>query len=208
MPSQRIFLLRQRSQAWAIRLCEFDPTLITFIGSIPGILVIVNCVRRGCATGVRLPSTLGSHSVATSHETQTHQTSSSIGREKETAVSSNGCNIEGRRVEVGEKVLREEVGCVRGAKFVGIRCAGWAGRGKTTEKVVGKGTAADVVSGGHSGVGSSCGRSLSPCGPGCAIIVPSLLCSPAPRTSFSARQGGGRAHESVEATTTLASSII
>ncbi len=41
IPSHRIFLLLQRSQAWAIRLCELDPTLITFIGSIPGILLVV-----------------------------------------------------------------------------------------------------------------------------------------------------------------------
>lgn len=38
MPSHRIFLLRHRSQAWAIRLCELDdPTLIIFMGKIPGI---------------------------------------------------------------------------------------------------------------------------------------------------------------------------
>lgn len=37
-PSQRIFLLLQRSQAWAIRLWEPLPTLITFIGRIPGML--------------------------------------------------------------------------------------------------------------------------------------------------------------------------
>jgi hypothetical protein len=42
MPSQRIFLLRHRSQAWAILLCELDPTLITFIGNIPGILAMAN----------------------------------------------------------------------------------------------------------------------------------------------------------------------
>jgi hypothetical protein len=41
IPSHRIFLLLQRSQAWAIRLCELDPTLITFIGSIPGIILAV-----------------------------------------------------------------------------------------------------------------------------------------------------------------------
>jgi hypothetical protein len=40
MPSHRIFLLRQRSQAWAIRLCELVPTLMTFIGRIPGILAV------------------------------------------------------------------------------------------------------------------------------------------------------------------------
>ena len=38
MPSHRIFLLRQRSQAWAIRLCELVPTLMTFMGRIPGIV--------------------------------------------------------------------------------------------------------------------------------------------------------------------------
>jgi hypothetical protein len=38
-PSQRIFLLRQRSQAWAMRLCvPVPPTLITFMGKIPGML--------------------------------------------------------------------------------------------------------------------------------------------------------------------------
>lgn len=42
-PSQRIFLLRHRSQAWAIRLVvPVPPTLITFIGKIPGMLC-----RRG-----------------------------------------------------------------------------------------------------------------------------------------------------------------
>ena len=46
MPSQRIFLLRQRSQAWAIRLCELVPTLITFMGSIPGILAAVLSTGR------------------------------------------------------------------------------------------------------------------------------------------------------------------
>ena len=40
MPSQRIFLLRHRSQAWAILLCAAVPTLMTFIGSIPGIFAI------------------------------------------------------------------------------------------------------------------------------------------------------------------------
>ena len=38
MPSQRIFLDRQRSQACAIRLCELVPTLITFIGRMPGMV--------------------------------------------------------------------------------------------------------------------------------------------------------------------------
>ena len=41
IPSHRIFLLRQRSQACAIRLCAVVPTLITFIGSIPGIFATV-----------------------------------------------------------------------------------------------------------------------------------------------------------------------
>jgi hypothetical protein len=35
-PSQRIFFERQRSQAWATRLCEVPPTLMTFMGRIPG----------------------------------------------------------------------------------------------------------------------------------------------------------------------------
>jgi hypothetical protein len=43
MPSHRIFLLRQRSQAWAIRLWELVPTLMTFIGRIPGILAVFDC---------------------------------------------------------------------------------------------------------------------------------------------------------------------
>lgn len=38
MPSHRIFFDRHLSQAWAMRLCALCPTLITFIGSIPGIL--------------------------------------------------------------------------------------------------------------------------------------------------------------------------
>lgn len=38
MPSHRIFLLLQRSQAWAILLCVLVPTLMTFIGRMPGIL--------------------------------------------------------------------------------------------------------------------------------------------------------------------------
>lgn len=37
-PSQRIFLLRQRSQACAMRLWALVPTLMTFIGRMPGIL--------------------------------------------------------------------------------------------------------------------------------------------------------------------------
>lgn len=40
MPSQRIFLLLQRSQAWAMRLWLPLPTLITFMGRIPGILTV------------------------------------------------------------------------------------------------------------------------------------------------------------------------
>lgn len=66
IPSHRIFLLRQRSQAWAIRLWELTPTLMTFIGSMPGILanmringhqacrmqsvisVLVECVSIAC----------------------------------------------------------------------------------------------------------------------------------------------------------------
>jgi hypothetical protein len=38
VPSQRIFLLRHRSQAWAIRLWALLPTLITFIGRMPGMV--------------------------------------------------------------------------------------------------------------------------------------------------------------------------
>lgn len=38
MPSHLIFLLRHRSQAWAIRLWGLLPTLITFIGRIPGMV--------------------------------------------------------------------------------------------------------------------------------------------------------------------------
>ena len=45
IPSQRIFLLRHRSHACAIRLCELVPTLITFIGSIPGILLVPRSFR-------------------------------------------------------------------------------------------------------------------------------------------------------------------
>ena len=40
MSSQRIFFDRQRSQACAIRLWALVPTLITFIGSIPGMLTM------------------------------------------------------------------------------------------------------------------------------------------------------------------------
>jgi hypothetical protein len=64
----------------------------------------------------------GSQSVATSHESQTHQTLSSSGREKETVVlSSNGRGIEiwAAGLTVDEKVLREEEGFVRGAKLWG-----------------------------------------------------------------------------------------
>jgi hypothetical protein len=45
IPSQRIFLLRHRSQAWAIRLWELVPTLITFIGRIPGMIVVVGAQK-------------------------------------------------------------------------------------------------------------------------------------------------------------------
>ena len=38
IPSHLIFLLRQRSQACAMRACELLPTLITFIGKIPGMV--------------------------------------------------------------------------------------------------------------------------------------------------------------------------
>lgn len=40
IPSQRIFLLRHLSQACAIRLWALVPTLITFIGSIPGMVAV------------------------------------------------------------------------------------------------------------------------------------------------------------------------
>jgi hypothetical protein len=62
IPSQRIFLLRQRSQAWAIRLCEFDPTLITFIGSIPGIFALLDWSVQGycrCSASVWDPGVHG-----------------------------------------------------------------------------------------------------------------------------------------------------
>jgi hypothetical protein len=49
IPSHLIFLLRQRSQAWAIRLCEFDPTFITFIGSIPGMFALSR-MSHGCCS--------------------------------------------------------------------------------------------------------------------------------------------------------------
>lgn len=38
VPSQRIFLLRQRSQACAMRLWALLPTLMTFIGRMPGMM--------------------------------------------------------------------------------------------------------------------------------------------------------------------------
>jgi hypothetical protein len=41
MPSHRIFFERHRSQAWAMRLWQLEPTLITFIGKIPGIMAVV-----------------------------------------------------------------------------------------------------------------------------------------------------------------------
>ncbi len=60
IPSHRIFLLRHRSQAWAIRACEFDPTFITFIGSIPGILVVVETnVSMWVYPAAPLPASLG-----------------------------------------------------------------------------------------------------------------------------------------------------
>jgi hypothetical protein len=40
MPSQRIFLERQRSHAWAMRAWQLEPTLITFMGSIPGMVAV------------------------------------------------------------------------------------------------------------------------------------------------------------------------
>jgi hypothetical protein len=39
MPSQRIFFERQRSQAWAIRVCE-EPHLMSFMGIIPGMVTV------------------------------------------------------------------------------------------------------------------------------------------------------------------------
>jgi len=41
MPSHRIFFERQRSQAWAMRLWQLEPTLITFMGKIPGMVAAV-----------------------------------------------------------------------------------------------------------------------------------------------------------------------
>ena len=45
IPSHRIFLLRHLSQACAILLCALVPTLITFIGRIPGMVVDRSSVR-------------------------------------------------------------------------------------------------------------------------------------------------------------------
>jgi hypothetical protein len=76
---------------------------------------------------------------------------------------------------VDEKVLREEDGCVRGCEVVGIRCTGWKGMGwdgigwaeggRLQSRTWGKRAAADAVSGGHNGVGSSSARSPSPLSP-------------------------------------------
>jgi hypothetical protein len=46
MPSQRIFFERHRSQACAMRDWQVDPTLITFMGSIPGMLAMWFVLRR------------------------------------------------------------------------------------------------------------------------------------------------------------------
>jgi hypothetical protein len=62
IPSHRIFLERHRSQAWAMRLWQVEPTLITFMGSIPGILGVVGCalsVVGGMALFVEGP--MGGH---------------------------------------------------------------------------------------------------------------------------------------------------
>jgi len=45
MPSHRIFLLRHLSQAWAILLCALVPSLITFIGRMPGMIAICSLVE-------------------------------------------------------------------------------------------------------------------------------------------------------------------
>lgn len=59
MPSQRIFLLRQRSHAWAMRLCELMPTLMVFkgvMGRMPGILTVVpTVVRRASVSDNAVP---------------------------------------------------------------------------------------------------------------------------------------------------------
>lgn len=60
IPSHRIFLLLHLSHACAIRLCELEPTLITFIGRMPGMMgdwvdgVSVVCCRDpgGCVLWV------------------------------------------------------------------------------------------------------------------------------------------------------------
>lgn len=56
MPSQRIFFDRHRSQACAMRDWQLDPTLITFIGRIPG-MINVFCFASlsiGCAISPRM----------------------------------------------------------------------------------------------------------------------------------------------------------
>ncbi len=45
MPSQRIFLLRHLSQACAILLCALVPTLMTFMGKMPGMIVVHPDIR-------------------------------------------------------------------------------------------------------------------------------------------------------------------
>ena len=60
MPSHRIFLERHRSQAWAMRLWQAEPTLITFMGSIPGILASFVTRRRWCQV-VFVQGPMGDH---------------------------------------------------------------------------------------------------------------------------------------------------
>ena len=47
MPSHRIFFERHRSQACAMRDWALDPTLITFIGRIPGMMAVLSSVPIG-----------------------------------------------------------------------------------------------------------------------------------------------------------------
>ncbi len=83
MPSHRIFLLRQRSQAWAIRLCEVAPTLMTFIGSIPGILEtgeLLAVWQTFDVVGIQPRfDPLARSNLSLDSSREAHQTSSSIG---------------------------------------------------------------------------------------------------------------------------------
>ena len=56
MPSHRIFFERQRSQAWAMRLWQLEPTLITFMGKIPGMVAVVGygpAMQSCCSSGAQ-----------------------------------------------------------------------------------------------------------------------------------------------------------